>query len=61
MDQDVRSHGGLILHILVTAYMFIAVAIMCDDYFVPSLEMICDSKYHFLSLVYITFTLNNSY
>lgn len=43
MGREARSSGGIILHILIAAYMFLAIAIVCDDYFVPSLEMICDT------------------
>ncbi|KAK7082713.1 hypothetical protein SK128_017167 [Halocaridina rubra] len=42
MSPDTRKSGGLIVHIIVTIYMFIGIAIVCDEYFVPSLEMICD-------------------
>ncbi|XP_064110829.1 probable sodium/potassium/calcium exchanger CG1090 isoform X2 [Macrobrachium nipponense] len=42
MGPETRKSGGLIVHIIVTTYMFLAIAIVCDEYFVPSLEMICD-------------------
>ncbi|XP_064613836.1 sodium/potassium/calcium exchanger 4-like [Liolophura sinensis] len=35
--------GGVVIHILIALYMFCSLAIVCDDYFVASLEMICDS------------------
>jgi len=38
------QEGAIALHILLALYMFGALAIVCDDYFVPSLEFICDSK-----------------
>ena len=41
-SNKVRRHGGLILHILVATYMFIGLAIVCDDYFVPSLNKVSD-------------------
>lgn len=43
MSSAARRSGGLILHILISFYMFLGIAIVCDEYFVPSLEMICDS------------------
>lgn len=43
MSQSARMHGGLIVHLLVTVYMFIGLAIICDDYFVPALDRICES------------------
>ncbi|XP_054718980.1 sodium/potassium/calcium exchanger 3-like [Uloborus diversus] len=36
-----REHGAVIIHILVIVYMFYAVAVVCDDYFVASLEECC--------------------
>lgn len=37
-----RKHGGLILHIIVCVYSFVGLAIVCDDYFVTSLDRICE-------------------
>ena len=37
-----QKRGGVIFHILVALYMFAALAIVCDDYFVSSLEKISD-------------------
>ncbi|KAK7089046.1 hypothetical protein V1264_024633 [Littorina saxatilis] len=34
--------GGVFVHILFALYLFAALAIVCDDYFVPSLESICE-------------------
>uniref|UniRef100_A0A670HKI4 Solute carrier family 24 member 4 n=1 Tax=Podarcis muralis TaxID=64176 RepID=A0A670HKI4_PODMU len=34
--------GAVLLHILGALYMFYALAIVCDDFFVPSLEKICE-------------------
>ncbi|XP_069940616.1 probable sodium/potassium/calcium exchanger CG1090 isoform X4 [Cherax quadricarinatus] len=42
MSPSARKSGGLIVHIIITIYMFVGIAIVCDEYFVPSLEMICD-------------------
>ncbi|XP_075232313.1 putative sodium/potassium/calcium exchanger CG1090 [Lycorma delicatula] len=37
-----RKHGGLIFHILICIYSFIGLAIVCDEYFVTSLDRICE-------------------
>ena len=37
-----RRHGAIVLHIILAAYMFIALALVCDDYFVPSCERLCE-------------------
>jgi len=44
MSQKVRAHGGVAFYIFITAYTFLAVAIICDEFFVPSLEILCDGK-----------------
>ncbi|XP_055959254.1 sodium/potassium/calcium exchanger 3 [Patella vulgata] len=38
--QDTKD-GGVFIHILLSLYLFGALAIICDDYFVPSCEHIC--------------------
>ncbi|CAG4970847.1 unnamed protein product [Colias eurytheme] len=42
MGQNARKHGGLIIHILVCVFTFIGLAIVCDEYFVCSLDRICE-------------------
>ncbi|MCP9263495.1 Sodium/potassium/calcium exchanger Nckx30C [Dirofilaria immitis] len=37
-----RRRGAIILHIIGLIYMFIALAIVCDEFFVPSLSVITD-------------------
>ncbi|VDN04172.1 unnamed protein product [Thelazia callipaeda] len=37
-----RRHGAIILHIFGLIYMFVALAIVCDEFFVPSLGVITD-------------------
>ena len=39
--QKARRHGAVLMHFLVALYMFIGLAIVCDDYFVPSLQALC--------------------
>ena len=36
--------GAVFIHILLALYLFGALAIICDDYFVASLEVICDGR-----------------
>ncbi|BFF88858.1 probable sodium/potassium/calcium exchanger [Drosophila madeirensis] len=42
MNKWARQHGGLILHILVAVYTFFGLAIVCDEYFVASLDRLCE-------------------
>ncbi|XP_061668763.1 sodium/potassium/calcium exchanger 4 isoform X2 [Syngnathoides biaculeatus] len=37
-----RKNGAILLHIVAALYMFLALAITCDEYFVTSLEKICE-------------------
>ncbi|XP_072551359.1 sodium/potassium/calcium exchanger 5 [Salminus brasiliensis] len=37
-----RKDGGIIIYFMIVFYMFLAVSIVCDDYFLPSLEVISD-------------------
>ncbi|KAG7268721.1 hypothetical protein CRUP_022848 [Coryphaenoides rupestris] len=41
-SADELKSGAILLHIVATLYMFLALAIICDDYFVTSLEKICE-------------------
>ncbi|XP_064173421.1 sodium/potassium/calcium exchanger 3 [Anguilla rostrata] len=41
-SHEERAEGAVALHVLCTVYMFYALALVCDDYFVPSLEKICE-------------------
>ncbi|KAG7463051.1 hypothetical protein MATL_G00191250 [Megalops atlanticus] len=40
-DEELAD-GAVALHVLCAVYMFYALALVCDDYFVPSLEKICE-------------------
>jgi hypothetical protein len=40
-DQSDRLKGAVIIHFLIALYMFVGLAIVCDEYFVPSLSSIC--------------------
>jgi len=37
-----RQQGAVLLHIIGVTYMFAALAIICDEFFVPSLDVICE-------------------
>ena len=40
MTEKQRKNGGVVVHILISLYIFASLAIVCDDYFVASLEKI---------------------
>ncbi|MEE6514081.1 hypothetical protein FKM82_022072 [Ascaphus truei] len=40
--EQERKDGGVIIHFIIILYMFLAVAIVCDEYFIPSLEVISE-------------------
>nr|CAI5831823.1 unnamed protein product [Callosobruchus analis] len=42
MSPSTRRHGGLVIHVIVAVYMFLGLAIVCDEYFVASLDRICE-------------------
>lgn len=41
-DRDFDKYGGIILWLLIMLYMFKALGVICDEYFVPSLEAIVE-------------------
>ena len=62
MGRKVRQYGGVIVHIFVAMYMFVALAIICDDYFVPALDRISEGNYMSLTntILHFTFLLVNT-
>nr|XP_040231733.2 sodium/potassium/calcium exchanger Nckx30C isoform X1 [Anopheles coluzzii]XP_040231734.2 sodium/potassium/calcium exchanger Nckx30C isoform X1 [Anopheles coluzzii]XP_040231735.2 sodium/potassium/calcium exchanger Nckx30C isoform X1 [Anopheles coluzzii]XP_040231736.2 sodium/potassium/calcium exchanger Nckx30C isoform X1 [Anopheles coluzzii] len=40
--EEQRRNGAIILHIIGVIYMFVALAIVCDEFFVPSLDVIIE-------------------
>ncbi|KAH6943834.1 hypothetical protein HPB50_000128 [Hyalomma asiaticum] len=44
VSPELRKHGAIVVHVLAALYMFAALSIICEDYFVPSLEVICDGS-----------------
>lgn len=45
MGPKIRERGGLIIHILIAIFTFLGLAIVCDDYFVSSLDRICEGEW----------------
>ena len=43
MSRETIEGGGFVVQILIALYMFIALAIVCDEYFVPCLEVMADT------------------
>lgn len=41
-SEEQRSNGAIILHIIGAIYFFTLLAVVCNDYFLPSVECICD-------------------
>ena len=44
LGREARLYGGVIIYILLATYMFIGLAIICDDYFVPALDRISEGE-----------------
>jgi hypothetical protein len=43
--SDLQRRGGaVILHLVASLYLFLALALVCDKYFVPAVEKICKGK-----------------
>lgn len=45
---DERRNGFILFHIILAIYLFLLLAIVCDDFFVPSITKICESKFQLL-------------
>ncbi|CAG9853912.1 unnamed protein product [Phyllotreta striolata] len=39
--EEQRQGGAVVVHIVVSLYLFVALAVVCDKYFVPAVEKIC--------------------
>ena len=48
---DQLKHGGVILYIIGIIYMFYALALVCDEFFVPSLDVITEKVHYRLRLL----------
>lgn len=53
MGPKIRERGGLIIHILIAIFTFLGLAIVCDDYFVSSLDRICEGES--ISYIFVVF------
>ncbi|KAI3383032.1 hypothetical protein SNEBB_006886 [Seison nebaliae] len=43
ISVKLRRRGLVVLHVIGLFYMFIALAMVCDEFFVPSLDVICET------------------
>ncbi|KAK7872839.1 hypothetical protein R5R35_006711 [Gryllus longicercus] len=43
LSEQQRRDGAVVLHVLVSLYLFVALAVVCDRYFVPAVERICQA------------------
>ncbi|XP_058055768.1 sodium/potassium/calcium exchanger 5 isoform X2 [Anopheles bellator] len=41
--EEQRQNGAIVLHAIASLYLFVALAVVCDKYFVPAVEMICQA------------------
>lgn len=39
-----RQHGAIVVHALVSIYLFIALAVVCEKFFVPAVDRLCLGK-----------------
>ncbi|XP_049944981.1 sodium/potassium/calcium exchanger 3 [Schistocerca serialis cubense] len=42
-SEQQRQEGAVVLHVLASLYLFVALAVVCDRYFVPAVERICQA------------------
>ncbi|CAG9854869.1 unnamed protein product [Phyllotreta striolata] len=42
LTRDQRQNGFIILHALLACYLFVMLATICDEYFVPAIKKFCD-------------------
>ncbi|KAJ8688421.1 hypothetical protein QAD02_024216 [Eretmocerus hayati] len=42
LTREQRQQGYILIHVLVAVYSFLLLAIICDDFFVPSISKICE-------------------
>ncbi|KAL6254193.1 hypothetical protein P5V15_014815 [Pogonomyrmex californicus] len=42
LTRQQRQAGFIIIHFVIAIYLFLLLAIVCDDYFVPSIKKICE-------------------
>lgn len=44
-SEKQRQDGAIVIHVIVSLYLFVALAVVCDKFFVPAVEKICHGKY----------------
>lgn len=42
IPDEQLSNGAVIVHLFAALYFFVLLAIVCDDYFLPSVECVCE-------------------
>lgn len=42
--EQQRQSGAVVLHAICSLYLFLALAVVCDKYFVPAVEKICTGR-----------------
>ncbi|KAF5296276.1 hypothetical protein FQR65_LT10271 [Abscondita terminalis] len=42
-SEEQRRNGAVVIHIIISLYLFVALAVVCDKYFVPAVEKICQA------------------
>ncbi|XP_045784170.1 sodium/potassium/calcium exchanger 5-like [Maniola jurtina] len=42
LNRSQRQHGFILIHCVLAVYCFLLLGIICEDYFVPSLEILCE-------------------
>jgi len=56
-----RQSGAVVLHVIASLYLFVALAVVCDEYFVPAVEKICAGKSTHIDIGWRSSTTNPSY
>lgn len=44
--ESQRQHGAIVVHASISLYLFVALAVVCDKFFVPAVDRICHGKRH---------------
>ncbi|XP_043286072.1 sodium/potassium/calcium exchanger 4-like [Venturia canescens] len=42
LTRTQRQSGFILIHVVIATYLFLLLAVVCDDFFVPSIQKICD-------------------
>lgn len=52
VKDDIKEDGRFIFHAIASCYCFLMLAIMCEEYFLGSIEIICQSMFQVLPDTY---------